>query len=203
MSKWFSARFRAVAFALVGVAALAACSRDPTGDDGGDERPSTIVEPEMRVDDVPQEDPGVARRAWRLANTYTRDVAGNLSVSLERGRGGPVAFAFATGITVRAEILSVMRADTRISQAGAFANLMGLDPRVEVNVYRVVEETVSQSAPRGGLCGQARTQHVAAVEYVDDDGEWTMKIAAFKGGHAPGAGAEDPDLCGVYIYRAQ
>ncbi|MBI1251956.1 MAG: hypothetical protein GC189_10840 [Alphaproteobacteria bacterium] len=181
---------------------MAACDRDASDQGGNLVRPSTVVEPEMRVDDVPQEEPGLARNRWRLANTNTRDVAGNLSASLERGRGGPLALAFANGITVRAEILSVYRANTRINAQGAFANLMGLDPRVDVNVYRVADETVAAAAPRGGLCGEARTQHVAVVEYVDEDGDWTMKIAAFKGRAAPGEGGDDPELCGVYIYRA-
>jgi hypothetical protein len=202
MSKWFSGRSSALGLVLALGVFAAACAREEAGAGGEDVRAATVVEPEMRVDDVPQEDPGVARRQWRFANTNTRDVVGNLSVSLEAGRGGPVAFAFATGVTVRAEILTVHPADTRISDAGAFANLMGLDPRVEVNVYRALDETVSMSATRGGLCGGARTQHLGVVEYVDEDGEWTMKIAAFKGRAAPGGGRDDPEMCGVFIYRA-
>ena len=48
-----------------------------------------MVEPETRVDAVPQEEPAVARSQWRAVNDGARAITGNLRVSLEGKRGGP------------------------------------------------------------------------------------------------------------------
>jgi hypothetical protein len=188
---------------LVAVLALAGCGRDEgQAADTRAARASAIVDPEMRVDEVSQEEPGVARRVWRAGNETARNVAGNLSVSLEQGRGGPIALAFATGITVRAEQLAAHRANTRTGGADnqTFAQLLGLPDQVDVRVYRVVDERVSQSASRGGLCGELRTTAVAIAEFVEDT-HWVQRIAASRGTVAPGDAEGDPQMCGVFAYE--
>jgi hypothetical protein len=157
----------------------------------------------MRVDAVPQEEPGVARRLWRAQNDQARVVAGNLSVSLEEGRGGPVAMAFANGVTIRAEQLAAHGGAARTGgpEAQTFQSLLNLPGQVDARVYRVVEERVTQSAPRGGLCGELRTAAVAASEFVDERGRWVLRVAAFRGEAAPGENLGDPELCGLFAYE--
>jgi hypothetical protein len=204
MSKSSSVRFSAAVLALACLFALGGCGRDEgQASDGGGARPSAIVEPELRVDAVPQEEPGVARRLWRAQNDLASAVAGNLSVSLEQGRGGPVALAFANGITIRAEQLIAHHASARTGgpDGQAFQSLLALPTQVDVRVYRVLEERVTQSAPRGGLCGELRATSIAAAEFVDDRGRWVLRLAAFRGDFAPGEGQGDPKLCGVYNYE--
>lgn len=189
-------------------AALTACGRNNGGDQAPQVRPSTIVQPEMRVDAVPQEEPAVARQQWRAVNDTARSVTGNLRVSLETpmpvGRGGPVMFAFATGVTVRAQPIGETPADQRSGVGGqSFAAVLGGDPRVEAHLYRVLDENVSRSATQGGLCGSASAKFLAVSEFVDSSSHWVFRVAAFKGERPPGTAGEDPQLCAAYAYAAQ
>ncbi len=187
------------AFALVG----AGCARNDEGEQEPSIRASTVVVPETRVDAVPHEEPAVARAQWRAVGDTARAVTGNLRVSIERTRGGPLIFAFATGVTVRAQPFSVVPADTRSSVGGqSYAALLGGDPRVDVHLYRVLSENVTPSAPQGGLCGGMRTRIIAVSEFVDSSGRWVFKIASFRGDGPVGAG-EDTVLCSAYAYTAQ
>lgn len=180
-----------------------ACSRDEEGEAAPRVRSSTVVEPETRVDTVPQEEPGLARTNWRAANELARNVAGNLRLSIERVRGGPVVFAFANGITVRAQPYNVVPADSRSGVGGqSFAALMGGDPRVEAHLYRVLDENVTSSAARGGLCGETPTRFMAVSEFVDGSGRWVSKIATFRGQSAPPS-SSDPGHCSSFAYTAQ
>ena len=112
-------------------------------------------------------------------------------------------FAFASGVTVRAQPYNVVPADSRSGVGGqSFAALLGGDPRVDVWLYRVLNENVTPSAPQGGLCGGLRTRTMAVSEFVDPSGRWVFKIASFRGEDGPGAGA-DPVFCNAFAYTAQ
>jgi hypothetical protein len=192
-----------VAAALALALSAAACHRNNQNDQTPSVRPSTIVEPETRVDAVPQEEPAVARNSWRAANDQARAITGNLRVSIEGVRGGPVVFAYATGITVRAQPYAVAPAASRSGVGGqSFAAVLGGDPRVDAYLYRVLDENVSQSAGRG-LCGDKPSRYLAVSEFVDGTGRWVFKVAAFGGDNAPGAGGQNPDLCNSYAFSAQ
>lgn len=195
-------KFVVAAIAAFGLIA-GACSQEGESQQGPDVRASTIVEPETRVDTVPQEEPAVARSQWRAANEAARTIAGNLRVSLEGRRGGPVIFAFANGITIYGQPYEVAPADSRSGVGGqSFAAVLGGDPRVDAYLYRVDDERVTASAARGGLCGEQRTRYLAVSEFVDSSGRWVFKVAAFRGDVAPPSGA-DPLHCESYAYTAQ
>ncbi len=190
---------------LAALAALsltaAACSRQDEGNKPDRPRGATVIEPETRVDVVPQEEPTVARSQWRAASDVARRATGNLRVSLEGVRGGPVVFAFANGITVRAQPYNVVPADSRSGVGGqSFAAVLGGDPRVSAYLYRVLDENVTRSAAQG-LCGEERTRYMAVSEFVDGSGRWVFKIAAFRGSEA--LPVVDPGLCNSYAYIAQ
>ena len=190
------------ALAVLGLA-LVACSGDDGDDFSAKQRPTTIVEAETRVDAVPQEEPAVARSQWRAVSDQARAVTGNLRVSLEGARGGPVVFAFANGITIHAQPFNVAPAESRSGAGGqSFAAVLGGDPRVDAYLYRVGSENVTPSAPRGGLCGEAVTRFLAVSEFVDGAGRWVFKIAAFSGDTQPGSGS-DAQLCNAYSYTSQ
>jgi hypothetical protein len=182
--------------------ATAGCSRNDEGNQPERPRGSTVIEPEIRVDVVPQEEPAVARTQWRAASDTARRVSGNLRVSIETSRGGPVIFAFANGITVRAQPYNMVPADSRSGVGGqSFAAVLGGDPRVNAYLYRVLDENVTASAAQGGLCGEERARYIAVSEFVDGTGRWVFKIAAFRGSEAPPT--DDPQLCNSYAYIAQ
>ncbi|MCA8886468.1 MAG: hypothetical protein R3C31_10695 [Hyphomonadaceae bacterium] len=190
----------AIAVLTLGVSG---CNRDHGGPELPGERPQTQVEAETRVDTVPQEEPAIARSQWRAANEDARAVTGNLRVSLQGRRGGPLVFAFATGVTVVGQPYSVVPADSRSGVGGqSFAAVLGGDPRVDAYLYRVGSEHVTTSAPRGGLCGEAVTRYLAVSEFVDGAGRWVFKIAAFSGDTQPGSGS-DVQLCDAYSYTSQ
>ena len=207
MSKWCSVRSNQLGRGLIAAAALfalAACGRNDSTDQSSTTPSSTIVSPELRVDAVPQEEPAVARQQWRAVNDPARNITGNLRVSLEAQRGGPVVFAFATGITVRAQPIAEVPADQRSGVGGqSFAAVLGGDPRVDAHLYRVIEESVARSAPQGGLCGGVTVKYLAVSEFVDSGSHWVFRVAAFKGDHPPGASGEDPQLCGSFAFAAQ
>jgi hypothetical protein len=191
---------------LAAIAALslaaAGCSREDKSDTPDRPSGSTVIEPETRVDVVPQEEPAVARTQWRAASDAARRVSGNLRVSIERTRGGPVIFAFANGITVRAQPYNVVPADSRSGVGGqSFAAVLGGDPRVNAFLYRVLDENVTRSAAQGGLCGEDATRYMAVSEFVDGSGRWVFKVAAFRGSEAPPS--DDPQVCNSYAYIAQ
>lgn len=183
--------------------ATAGCTRENEGEQPDRPRGSTVIEPETRVDVVPQEEPAVARTQWRAASDTARRVSGNLRVSIESTRGGPVIFAFANGITVRAQPYNMVPADSRSGVGGqSFAAVLGGDPRVNAFLYRVLDENVTSSASQGGLCGEeTRTRYMAVSEFVDGTGRWVFKIAAFRGSEAPPS--DDPQVCNSYAYIAQ
>lgn len=194
-----------LSFVLVCAAlALVACSRGADQQNANAPRPSTVVAPDLRVDAVPQEEPAVARTQWRAANDFTRTATGNVSVSLAGVRGGPVVFAFATGVTTEGQPVAVTPGGTRAGVDGrSFADLLGADPRVDAHLYRVTDETIAQAArAQGGLCGQARATHLAASEFVDSRGRWVFRLVAFRGAGAPGVTGVDPQFCAAYVYEA-
>ncbi|HVV34103.1 MAG TPA: hypothetical protein VHC73_12820 [Vitreimonas sp.] len=198
---------RSVIVVMLAAAVLAtgACSRRDQSQNGPDVRPQTIVSPENTpVDAVPQEEPAVSRQQWRAVNDRTRNTTGNLRVSIERQRGGPLIFAYATGVTLQAQNYQVVSADARSGVGGqSFAALLGGDPRVSAWLYRVNQETLAPTAAAaGGLCGQATTRYLAVSEFVDATGAWVFKVAAFRGDIAPGSG-QDPLYCGNFSYAAQ
>lgn len=186
------------------VLALGACNRDANSNQTPSTRGTSLVEPETRDPDVvPQEEPAVARSQWRAASETARTISGNLRVSLQGVRGGPLIFAFANGITVTAQPVSEVEADSRSGVGGqSFAAVLAGDPRVKAYVYRVQQENVTASAAAGGLCGEGRTRYMAVSEFVDGTGRWVFKIAAFRGDRAPPANG-DPQLCNAYAYIAQ
>lgn len=205
MSKWFNVRFKGALCALGLLAAVGACGGKDEQVGPPSSRPSTVVEPEpFGVDQVPQEEPGVVRSQWRASNDAARTVAGNLRVSLEGPRGGPVVFAFANGVTIRAQPINAVIADAQSGSDGQmFAALIGGDQRVSAHIYRVLYDNVTRAATRGGLCGSEDTTHLAVSEYVDDEvGNWVFKVGAFKGENAPGSPGIDPEFCDAYAYIA-
>lgn len=188
--------------AMAAVLALSACQRERGSEKLPGERPSTVVEAETRVDAVPHEEPAVARSQWRAASEQARSITGNLRVSLDGRRGGPVVFAFANGITVRAQSYNVVPADQRSGSGGqSFAAILNGDPRVDAHLYRVQSENLIPGRT-GGMCGDRPTRHLAVSEFVDSSGRWVFKIAAFAGEAQPPTSA-DPELCAAFAYTAQ
>jgi hypothetical protein len=205
MSKWFNARFRALAVASVlavfGCDQLTGANVESASD--ARRNPSAVVtRPDTDVDEVASAEPGRDRRQWRVASANARDFTGTVTTSME-GRSGPLMLAFANGITVTGESQGDMRGSASVGGGGeSFAKQMNVDPSAKVYLYRVIDEQLSPSAARGGgLCGERRSTHVAVSEFVGASGNWVLRVASFGGGVSPG-GAENPGLCRAFQYSA-
>lgn len=192
--------------ALLVMLATAGCDRV-----GGGDAPQTaqrasrsapVTVPETAVDTVATAEPGLSRNRWETTSDLARTVTGNLTTSLESGRGGPLIMAFANGLTLRLErIAEHVGADRTGSGGTTFAATLGADPNAGIYVYRVAEERVYPTAPQGGVCQRDPARYIALSEFVNRGGDWTFVFAAYRGEQAPGPQAErDPQLCGAYGY---
>lgn len=204
MSKWSNAACNALA--AVSVLALTGCD-EFFGNKSSQANAATtqsplVTSPDTDVAETASAEPGRDRRQWRAQSANARTLTGNVTTSTE-GRGGPLLLAYATGITITAEHDATMKGSAPISPGGpSFSEEMNLDRQADVYIYRVTDEQLSPSAARsGGLCGPDRTMHVAVSEFVGKEGEWTLRVASFKGS-SPGADS-NPQFCGAYLYSVQ
>jgi len=195
---------RAFLAAVAAFALVAGCDRvgESSVPRADEQRDSTapVTSPEG-VSIVATAEPGAARNRWKAQTELTRTVAGNMTASMDGGRGGALILAFANGITMRLErIADQVGADRTGSDNVTFSSTLGADPNAAVFVYRVAEETVARSAASGGLCREARTTHVALSEFVNRQGDWVFTLAAYRGANPPGQGGADPLFCAAYGY---
>lgn len=199
-------KLRASLLALAVLACVGGCDR--VGDNAApavNERPdrsAPVTSPEG-VAVVATAEPGAARNRWQAQTELTRTVTGNLTASLESGRGGPLILAFATGITLKMERVADQLGADRTGSPGAvtFSTVLGADPNAKAFVYKVIDETIASSAPAGGLCRDMRTTYVALSEFVNRQGDWVFTLAAYRGGVQPGPQANaDPQYCAAYGY---
>jgi hypothetical protein len=205
MSKSFNAAFSALV--LASVLALGGCDEffgKKAATPSAPNAPSPLVtSPNTDVAEIASAEPGRDRRQWRADSANARTLTGNVTTSTE-GRGGPLLLAYATGITITAERDATMKASAAIFPgASSFAEKMNVDRQADVYLYRVTDEQLSPSAAKaGGLCGVDRTAHVAVSEFVGKEGNWALRVAAFKGGPSPGTDV-DPQICDIYQYSVQ
>ena len=209
MSKWFNAAFSALvlASALASPVALSGCDEffgKQAAKTAVPNAPSPLVtSPVTDIAETASAEPGRDRRQWRADSANARRITGNVTTSTS-GPRGPLLLASATGITVTAERDALVKATTPLfAGSDNFVAAMGIDPQVDVYLYRVTDEGLSPSAAKnGGLCGDARTTHVAVSEFVGKEGNWALRVAAFRGQPSPGM-ESDPQLCGTYQYSSQ
>lgn len=203
MWKRFNARFRCWLGAAAMIAALGACDVEKLRQDNQGENTVQAQEAAAQQSRNAVPEPGTIRNFWRPADAATSRVTGKLTASLERGRSGPLALAFVNGITLRLERLSKGNAGVLAGgpAQGSFAAMLRVEDDALVFVYRVLSEDVERVAPLGGLCGKAKTTHVAVVEASTEDGVLTFKVAAFSGEAEPGASETvDAQLCAIYSF---
>lgn len=208
MSKSFSARFKALAALGLAAVLLSGCefvglltARDKPHEQAAKADPAAPSASEDASAASPSAEPGLARQQWRASDPAARKVTGNLTASLENVRSGPLALAFANGVTLRLENLGRTSAQTPTAPGGpSFGQQLGANADASISLYRVVQEDVERVAPEGGLCRREPTTYVAIAEYVDGSGGWTFRTGAFAGDE-PGPNAKaDPRFCGAYVY---
>lgn len=174
----------------------AACDRTPEAPAEPD-APAEAPAPSAPTDPDLGESPDLGA----LALTGTATAVSNTAMSI-------TGDATLDGATIRFdEGIELVTAPERISLTTAaydetgqtWAQLLQAPDNVQVEIRRVVSQSVSDSARNGGLCGStespAETGYVALIH----DGEDLM-MAAFTAGEAPGPSAPETALCGTYRY---
>lgn len=207
MLKWSNGAFKRGAFAVAVSMTMAACDMLPIDFDRPERAGEVAASPNAAraAQSQPAVEPGRGRTFWRGADQASRDGVGMLRISQispAPGQARRLALAFAGGVTAIIEEVTIYAAEHPSGADGAsFSGLFGVEPQANVYVYQIVEETVTPSAARrGGLCGAARTRHLAVSEFADAEGDWVLRIAAFAGEPTPGGETGDPALCAVYRF---
>jgi len=91
-------------------------------------------------------------------------------------------------------------ADVYAKNAGTWAELLGVDGGATIEVRAVTSERVDAQATNGGLCARDKTSFVALASTAGATNAPSLKLAAFKSVAAPGAEANETDLCGTFTY---
>jgi hypothetical protein len=115
----------------------------------------------------------------------------------------PDAYRFALGQTYRVKPEEKVGADVAWSARGkSWAELLGVDHGGEVELVRVLEQTIDRTRARnGGLCGATPVRWIALARSGEDVGA-EVHMAAFSGERPPGPQGRDQDLCGAFNYAA-
>lgn len=117
---------------------------------------------------------------------------------------GPDAYRFALGQTYRVKTEEKMAANLAWSSRGkSWADLLGVDRGGEVELVRVVGQTIDKTRARNGsLCGRAAPVRWIAVARSGEDVGAEVHMAAFSGERPPGPLGRHEDLCGTFNYAA-
>src|SRR3546814_5701245 len=78
---------------------------------------------------------------------------------------------------------------------------MMIEPRKQVELRHVVEETPPTDAPGNAFCGTLKTGYLAIAKVMEGDAE-VVKVLALSGQGLPAASATDVALCAMAEYRA-
>ncbi len=84
--------------------------------------------------------------------------------------------------------------------AGTWTSLLGAQNGGAIEVRAVVSERVGAQATNGGLCAPEKTTFIALTSTTDAANASALRMAAFKTAVAPGANANESDLCGTFTY---
>jgi len=158
---------------------------------------------------IPQHDPATApvERAapptlravvlgeFEPANAVAKSATGVLTIA-DGGIEG------ANGASFTTERVALVNGDDRFTADARFADAMMIEPRQQVELRHVIEETPPTDAPGQALCGTLKTGHLAIARVMDGDVE-VVKMLALSGQGLPAASSTDVALCGMAEYRGK
>src|SRR3546814_12564896 len=78
---------------------------------------------------------------------------------------------------------------------------MMIEPRKQVELRHVVEETPPTDAPGNAFCGTLKTGYLAIAKVMEGDAD-VVKVLALSGQGLPAASATDVALCAMAEYPA-
>jgi len=107
----------------------------------------------------------------------------------------------ANGASFTTERVALVNGDNQFKAGARFADAMMIEPRQQVELRHVVEETPPSDKPDEAFCGSLKTGYLALAKVRDGDVD-VVKVLALSGQDLPAASASDIAQCGVADYRS-
>jgi hypothetical protein len=107
----------------------------------------------------------------------------------------------ANGAKFTTERVALVSGDDQYAAGARYADTMMIEPRQQVELRHVVEETPPAKEPAQAFCGSLKTGYLALAKVMDGDTE-VVKVLALSGQDLPAASATDVALCAAADYRS-
>ncbi|MDN5781923.1 MAG: hypothetical protein L0H23_07870 [Luteimonas sp.] len=157
---------------------------------------------------IPQHDPATAPVERAAPPTLQAVVLGEFAASNPVAESATGALTIedgeirgANGARFTTERVALVNGDDQYTAGARFADAMMIEPRQQVELRHVVEETPPTDAPDKALCGTLKTGHFAIAKVMDGDVE-LVKVLALSGQGLPAASATDVSACAMAEYRS-
>lgn len=105
----------------------------------------------------------------------------------------------ANGASFVTERVALVSGDDQYSAGARYADAMMIEPRVPVELRRVLEQTPPTRTPADAFCGSAKTGWLALARIMDGDAQ-VVKLLALGGQELPAASATGVKLCAAAQY---
>lgn len=198
---------RFAAFVLAASAlSMAGCARDQS--QPLDSAPPPVADTAEPPPAIPQHDPSAAP-VERAAPPTLQPVALG-----EFDPGGEIAEKATGSLTIEdtkitgengasfvTERVALVNGDDQYAPGARYADAMMIEPRQQVELRRVVEETRSAETPGDAFCGPAATGYLALAMVKEGETE-VVKLIALSGQELPAASASGVTLCAAANYRS-
>ena len=184
---------------------LAGCSRsEPTSTPTVQPEANTAPAPPA----IPQHDPASAPVERAAPPTLQAVALGEFAASNPAAESATGTLTIADGEIVGSngakfttERVALVNGDDQYTADARFADAMMIEPRQQVELRHVVEETPPTDAPGNAFCGTLKTGHLAIAKVMDGDVE-QVKVLALSGQGLPAASATDVSACAMAEYRS-
>jgi hypothetical protein len=157
---------------------------------------------------IPQHDPATAPVERAAPPTLQAVVLGQFAASNAAAETATGALTIedgqivgANGASFTTERVALVNGDDQYTADARFADAMMIEPRQQVELRHVVEETPPADAADDAFCGALKTGHLAIAKVMDGDVE-QVKILALSGQGLPAASATDVAACAMAEYRS-
>lgn len=185
---------------------FAGCSRHEPAEPAATPQPAADTAPAPPA--IPQHDPASAPVERAAPPTLQPVVLGKFAA------GNPVAEAATGALTIEdgqvsgangakftTERVALVNGDDQYTANARFADAMMIEPRQQVELRHVVDETPPAQPGANAYCGTLKTGYLAIARVMDGDVE-VVKVLALSGEGLPAASATDVALCGMAEYRS-
>jgi hypothetical protein len=186
---------------------LAGCSqREPAAPAANPQQPAADTAPPPPA--IPQHDPANAPVERAAPPTLQPVVLGRFAASNPVAEAATGALDIedgqvngANGAKFTTERVALVNGDDRYTASARFADAMMIEPRQQVELRHVVDETPPTQPGANAYCGTLKTGYLAIARVMDGDAE-VVKVLALSGESLPAASATDVALCGMAEYRS-